>query len=93
MSDTLGRVVQLIQEGRVLVSIHGYDEMAEDGILAVEAIEGAAVATVIEDLPRIRQGALYAGAATRPGRAPDPCGVGHPAGTGVASRAGYGLPA
>jgi hypothetical protein len=51
MSDTLGRVVQLIQEGRVLVSIHGYDEMAEDGILAVEAIEGAAVATVIEDYP------------------------------------------
>jgi hypothetical protein len=92
MSDTLGRVVQLIQEGRVLVSIHGYDEMAEDGILAVEAIEGAAVATVIEDYPEYGK-ALYAGAATRPGRAPDPCGVGHPAGTGVASRAGYGLPA
>ncbi len=56
MSDTLGRVVQLIQEGRVLVSIHGYDEMAEDGILAVEAIEGAAVATVIEDYPEYGKG-------------------------------------
>lgn len=56
MSDTLGRIVRLIQEGRILISAHGYDEMAEDGILAIEAIEGAAVATVIEDYPEYGKG-------------------------------------
>jgi hypothetical protein len=49
MSETLRRVVELIRDGHVLISAHGYDEMAEDGILAGEAIEGAATATVVED--------------------------------------------
>ena len=56
MSDTLRRVVELIRDGDVLISAHGYDEMAEDGILAREAIEGAAVATVVEDYPEYGKG-------------------------------------
>jgi len=36
--------------------MHGYDEMAEDGILAEEAIEGAAAATVVEDYPEYGKG-------------------------------------
>jgi len=31
--------------------VHGYDEMATDGILAGEAVEGAVVATVVEEYP------------------------------------------
>ena len=60
MSDTFRRVVELIRDGDVLISAHGYDEMAEDGILARDAI--------------------------------DPCGLGHPARTGVAGCADHGLP-
>lgn len=56
MSDTLRRVVELIRDGHVLISAHGYDEMAEDGILAGEAIEGAAAATVVEDYPEYSKG-------------------------------------
>jgi hypothetical protein len=38
MSETLRQVVELIRAGQVLISAHGYDEMADDGILASEAI-------------------------------------------------------
>jgi hypothetical protein len=51
MSDTLRRIVELVRGGNVQISVHGYDEMAADGILAGEAIEGAVVATVVEDYP------------------------------------------
>ena len=56
MSDTLRRVLELIRDGHIVISAHGYDEMAEDGILAGEAIEGAAPATVIEDYPEYSKG-------------------------------------
>ena len=36
MSDILCRITDLVQRGEVLISAHGYDEMAEDGILAGE---------------------------------------------------------
>lgn len=51
MSDTFRRIVELVRGGNVEISVHGYDEMAADGILAGEAIEGAVVATVVEDYP------------------------------------------
>ena len=34
MSDTLRRIADLVQGGEVQISAHGYDEMAENGILA-----------------------------------------------------------
>jgi len=51
MSDTFRRIVELVRGGSIQISVHGYDEMAADGILAGEAIEGAVVATVVEDYP------------------------------------------
>jgi len=51
MSDTFRRIVELVRGGNIQISVHGYDEMAADGILAGEAIEGAVVATVVEDYP------------------------------------------
>ncbi len=51
MSETFRRIVELVQGGNVQISVHGYDEMAADGILAGEAIDGAVVATVVEDYP------------------------------------------
>ena len=56
MSDTLRQVVDLIRDGHVLISAHGYDEMAEDSILAGEAIEGATAAIVVEDYPEYGTG-------------------------------------
>ena len=56
MSETLRRVVGLLEDGQVLVSAHGYDEMAEEGILATEALEGAATAVVVEDYPEYGKG-------------------------------------
>ena len=35
MSDTLRRIADLVQGAEVQISAHGYDEMAEDGILGV----------------------------------------------------------
>ena len=51
MSDILRRIADLVQGGEVYISAHGYDEMAEDGILAGEAIDGVATAVLVEDYP------------------------------------------
>ncbi|MBI3634717.1 MAG: hypothetical protein HY216_00695 [Candidatus Rokubacteria bacterium] len=40
MSDTFRRVADLVRSGEVRISSHGYDEMAEDGILAGEILNG-----------------------------------------------------
>jgi len=56
MSETLRRVVQLVGSGDVLIPAHGYDELAEDGILVGEAIDGVGSATVIEDYPEYPKG-------------------------------------
>ena len=34
MSDTLRRIITLVQAGDILISAHGYDEMVEDSIIA-----------------------------------------------------------
>jgi hypothetical protein len=51
MNDTLRRIADLVQGGVVQISAHGYDEMAEDGILA-----GEAAAIVVEDYPEYSKG-------------------------------------
>ena len=51
MSQTLGRVQQLLAEGEVRISDHGYDELAADAILAGEVIAGVRQAVVLEDYP------------------------------------------
>ncbi|MEK6712418.1 MAG: DUF4258 domain-containing protein [Nitrospinota bacterium] len=56
MSDTLRLIIGLVQRGDVLISAHGYDEMAEDGILAGEVFEGVAAAVVVEDYPEFSKG-------------------------------------
>ena len=56
MSDTLRRIVELVRDGNVRISVHGYDEMVEDGILAGEVIEGVGAATDVEDYPEYTKG-------------------------------------
>ena len=42
MSDTFERVQKLIQQGNIKISDHGYDELADDGILAGDALRRGA---------------------------------------------------
>jgi len=56
MSETLRLVVSLIQRGEVRVSAHGYDELAADGILARDVIDGVENAIVVEDYPTYAKG-------------------------------------
>jgi hypothetical protein len=56
MSDTLRRIVHLVQNGNVRISAHGYDEMAEDGMFAGEVLDGAGTAVVVEDYPEYAKG-------------------------------------
>ncbi len=56
MSDTLRRIQVLVASGDVKLSEHGYDQVAEDGILARDVIAGIGDAEVIEDYPDYPKG-------------------------------------
>jgi len=55
-SDTFERVKSLVGKSDVLISSHGYDELAEDGILVKEIIGGVQDAIVLEDYPDFGKG-------------------------------------
>ena len=57
MSSTLDQIQELVRQGSVRISEHGYDELAADGILAREAIEGVSSAILVEDYPNYPKGA------------------------------------
>jgi len=57
MSSTFDQIQELIRKGSVRISEHGYDELAADGILAREAIEGISTAILVEDYPKYPKGA------------------------------------
>ena len=48
-SETLENIKALVRDGRVLVSAHGYDELAADGIFFGEVLIGVSAAELIED--------------------------------------------
>ena len=49
MSKILDRIRNLVLSGSVKVSSHGYDELANDGILARDAVKGIQNALLIEE--------------------------------------------
>ena len=55
-NDTFAALRALIGRGEVVVSEHGYDELANDGLSAREIVEGFAEAIVIEDYPEYPKG-------------------------------------
>lgn len=56
MHEFLERIRQLINDGEVQISEHGYDELAEDGLIAREIILGIHEAVVVEEYPNYFKG-------------------------------------
>jgi hypothetical protein len=56
MTDTFNKIQDLVQKDQVLVSSHGYDEMAEELIFVSEVVAGVSEAIVIEDYPSYSKG-------------------------------------
>jgi hypothetical protein len=46
----------LVARGEVRISDHGYDELAEDGIVARDVVASIATALVVEDYPNAARG-------------------------------------
>jgi hypothetical protein len=55
-SKTLEKIRTLASGGTLLVSSHGYDELASDGIFFSEILVGLADALVVEDYPDAAKG-------------------------------------
>ncbi len=56
MSVTFDRIVELVDQNQILISSHGYDELADDNILVTEVISGIFSGIVIEDYPEYFKG-------------------------------------
>ena len=56
MSDTFQRILELVAKREVVISDHGYDELAADGILVGDIVEGVREGDVVEDYPTYPKG-------------------------------------
>ncbi|HHH38562.1 MAG TPA: DUF4258 domain-containing protein, partial [Sedimenticola sp.] len=56
MSETLKKIKFLAQEGKIRISEHGYDELANDGLAAREVVSGISAAILVEDYPDYPKG-------------------------------------
>ena len=56
MSATLKAIRALVEIRDVRISEHGYDELAEDGLMVTEILSGIADARVVEDYPAYPKG-------------------------------------
>ncbi|RMF88620.1 MAG: DUF4258 domain-containing protein [Nitrospinota bacterium] len=56
MSQTLQLIIDLVTRQEVVISEHGYDELAEDHILVKDVIDGVRNAIVVEDYPEYPKG-------------------------------------
>ena len=57
MSKTLEKIQALAEASDILISEHGYDELSNDNLTAIEIVEGIKKAVLIEDYPNYPKGA------------------------------------
>lgn len=57
MSSTFTTIKKLVLDKNILISSHGYDELAEDGLFVGDAIDSISDAVVVEDYPDAFKGA------------------------------------
>jgi hypothetical protein len=72
----LEQVRVLIARGDIRVSLHGYEELAADGIQALDVIDGFNTAVVIEDYPDYPEGAVRLGSRARSRESASSCSLG-----------------
>lgn len=56
MSATFERIRYLVARREIRISEHGYDELAQDGILARAVISGVEYGQIVEDYPEYPKG-------------------------------------
>ena len=56
MSEVSHRILDLVARREVLISDHGYDELAADAILIRDVYEGVRDGTVVEEYPTYHKG-------------------------------------
>jgi len=56
MSKILAQVRELVDNGEVRISLHGYEELGADGIRVRDVVEGLLEAVVVEDYPEYHKG-------------------------------------
>ena len=56
MSQTLRQIIELASRGKIKISDHGYDELAEDGIFVRDIVAALPDAEPLEDYPEFPKG-------------------------------------
>ncbi|RIK31219.1 MAG: hypothetical protein DCC56_03255 [Anaerolineae bacterium] len=56
MSETFRKVLELIEKNELLISVHGYDELAQDNISVRDVIANVTDGVVLEDYPDFAKG-------------------------------------
>ena len=56
MANVLDRIQKLVRAEEIRISAHGYDELADDGILVRDVIAGIDSAVVVEQYPSYPKG-------------------------------------
>ena len=56
MSQTFRKIISLIERREVIISNHGYDELADDGLFVKDILASVANGKVVEDYPEYSKG-------------------------------------
>ncbi|MFW6457702.1 MAG: DUF4258 domain-containing protein [Planctomycetota bacterium] len=56
MNETLSTIQLLVSQGKVKISEHGYEELAEDNIYVRDVLNGVGNAVIVEDYPDYPKG-------------------------------------
>ncbi|MGB7593776.1 MAG: DUF4258 domain-containing protein [Terriglobia bacterium] len=78
MSEIFERILGLVARQEVLISDHGCDGLAADGILVRDILEGAREGAVVEEYPTYHKGPCVLVLQKDHEGKPIPCGVGYP---------------